>query len=197
MSPVTHPIYIITEGKFDAQVIENFLQRIGKNDKVKVSPGNGFSAALSKALSLANEKKNPIILVLDTNSSGENSSRERRSFVDSYLNINADKKEVNVVWADPELETIFFGDKDYMEAFAQRAISDDLWTFRKSEPRRFWHFLTGGNREKLLDMLNDDKGLDLVRQSEPIKHVERLLDHFGENIQAQIVENSSNSLKKP
>lgn len=101
---------IITKGQFDAELLQKVLQdEIVGNSRFISSMG--YSSAISKAKSIAIRLKQPIFLVLDSDTAEHNESEEKKEQIEYIFKSLGKSDQVNVFLFEPEIEVIFFESK--------------------------------------------------------------------------------------
>ncbi len=152
--------YIITEGKFDAELVKGLLPDLtGQPDEIDVLAAPGYSAALSIAESVLFQTQRPALLLVDADTDDEMRIREKKTFIEQYVRVNG--MTCQVILAVPTMEVVFFADKSVMEVAIGKSIEDDLWTLAKLSPKKGLELLTGKSREQAAKQL---MGNDLVRR---------------------------------
>lgn len=113
--------YIITEGIFDAELLQKVLpNHILKN--AQFVPSMGYDSAISKAKSLAVRLKNQIILLLDSGTKSDVETRYKKEQVEFVFKNLAKEGQVKVFIFQPEMEIIFFEDENLKKSLINRKL---------------------------------------------------------------------------
>ena len=147
--------YIITEGKFDSDLIKRLLPDLTDHpENIGVLTAHGYSSALSIVQSVLLETQRPVLLIVDAD---KMRIREKKAFIEQYVKING--LTCQIIVAEPELEILFFANKDVLERALQKPISDEVWTLAELSPRRGIELLTGQSRELASRQLLENEGV--------------------------------------
>jgi 5S rRNA maturation endonuclease (ribonuclease M5) len=175
-------IIIVTEGEFDAEVLEKLLEGKRFEFNYKILPASGYSSALSKVKSLLTFRDKKIILLLDTDSTYETEMREKKEFVNSYINTNFNKEYFKVFWAEPELEVIFLN-KKFLTHLPHQKVSNEIikneefLNVARDSPRKTLENLFNTSREELIGLLSNKEIRDEFYKEGLIKEIVDYLEN--------------------
>ena len=164
-------IIIITEGKFDAMVLEKLFEKELFRINFQILPANGYSSALSKVKSLLTFRDKEIILLLDTDTIETSEIRQKEDFVNSYININLNKNNFKVFWAKPEFEIIFLNNNKFLIELTKTEINKDLLEFGKSSPKRLLETISRKKTEDYIALLDKKEIRDEFFKAGLIKEI--------------------------
>ncbi|MGA0556889.1 hypothetical protein ACO2Q8_09585 [Larkinella sp. VNQ87] len=157
---MSQEVAIVTEGEFDAKILEKLLQGKRVKSEYKILPANGYSSALSKVKSLLTLKNKKVVLLLDTDTISKNEIREKEEFVNSYINATLNKTSFKTFWAVPELEVIFLDNKEFIKELPKSTFNDEIIKNKefinvaRVAPKKILENLFNFNREKLISLLD-------------------------------------------
>jgi len=172
---------IVTEGKFDKALLEKVLPE-EIIAKTKIDAGMGATSALSLARSYCINGANKILVVIDSDSNNERQIYEKKSFAESFLSFSPSNSEMKVVLFIPELESIFFADKSFIEKYFGKEITPTEFDLYKRDPEYALEKLSGGKLPKniRLDLLNHiDSEIKGKIRNEP--GVKEIIEYFTQN----------------
>jgi 5S rRNA maturation endonuclease (ribonuclease M5) len=164
--------YIITEGKFDKLLLEKILEQ-NLNGHAQVIETSGTSAAIAMANAVLSDEEGEVILVVDADSTDEKRIKERYTQLTFLLERASTKHNFQIFLISPEIETLFFQDKEVANTIAQRELNDFELKLAASSPRealRIYRGIEGKSRFKLLDELTTDL-LNRIRQLTTVKEI--------------------------
>ncbi|MCU0433376.1 MAG: hypothetical protein MUC87_07990 [Bacteroidia bacterium] len=147
-------ITIITEGEFDAKVLNRLLKDKKFAIRYEILSANGYSSALSKVKSLMTFRNKKIILLLDTDTIEKNEIEQKKDFVNSYVNSSLSKDNFKVFWAIPEFEIIFLDNKKFLEKLTPKKFTKDLLEVAKVSPKRTLESISNKRREQYIALLD-------------------------------------------
>jgi hypothetical protein len=125
---------IITEGSFDTQLLEKILPESTLSN-VKIVAGMGYSSAVSLAKSYYANGGAKILIVLDADTNNEEEIREKESLIDGLFSLIATDAEYKIVYFVPEIERLFFADKDFIESYFKRSFTPLELELMKQNPK--------------------------------------------------------------
>ena len=179
--------YIVVEGNRDKALVEKLLPDDLLRSSVLV-PGGGYSGALSLAHSLAVVRRQPIALVVDSDSVNPEAIRDRRSRALEMLTFNAGSVRCKVILAVPELEVVLRDDPCLLERVAGSSIPEVVRVRAEAQPKaalETWLRDSGGRTiQDVLDAIGPDD-VQIMRQAEPIRElIEFLRIHAASQVTA-------------
>lgn len=161
-------IVIITEGESDSKIISKLLSGY-KN--VDIISAGGFSSALTKAQALYQQNRHPFLIVLDTDVLNPLELKKKKKFVNDYFGINSLNSIGQVVWMEPEMESIFVRNPIVLKKIINRSITRDEFENALLHPK---DFLAKNNRvgfRDLFQLLNDPAIASELVQDRWIKEI--------------------------
>lgn len=115
--------YIVTEGQSDATLIRKVLEPKVETPLVFV-PAGGKSSVMSMARSLMVTKRQPIAVIVDSDSLDETRVREQEHIFFDILNSSAAGVAFRLYLAVPEIEQVFFEFPTVIEAELKVQLND-------------------------------------------------------------------------
>ena len=170
--------YIITEREIDKAILEKVLPPKSL-EGVKVIAGTGFSSALSWATSLLGTTRDHIIFVADSNSTDDMTAREHYSFINMFLRRSGSGR-YHIVMLSPEIETIYFQNKDAAESLVGRKLSDIELELAANSPRKALHLFLNIDPTRGTDVL-DRLTPDAIAKIQKTKVIQELIAHLKPN----------------
>jgi hypothetical protein len=128
-------LYLVTEGKFEAKLLERLLP----DDLLmgtKFVVGSGSYSALSLARSILAVKRRPVVLVLNADTTNESAVRERIELVHSLLHEAAVDVRFEVFIAVLSIEIVLFQDGTLLEQITHQEISEIEWNIARFQPKK-------------------------------------------------------------
>lgn len=168
-------ITIVTEGNFNAKILEKILLAREFKMGYQILPAHGYSSALSKVKSLLTIANKKVILILDTDTVNKNEIREKEEFVNSYININLN--DFKIFFAVPEIEVIFLNNKEFLKRLPRNIISEDILNneqfinIARTAPKKTLEGFFNISRDSLIDFLNTKEILDEFYSEGLIKEI--------------------------
>ena len=126
--------YIVTTEPSEAEILKKLLPREITKNVVFESRGES-SAARTFAGSLLAAKRLPVVLVVDTATRDKMVVNEKLDMVRYLLRPYASGVPFKVLPAIPEIEAVFFEDRNFVERITGRKFSDLEWKFAKLSPK--------------------------------------------------------------
>jgi len=164
-------VTIITEGEFDAKVLNKLLKDKKFTNRYEILSASGYSSALSKVKSLMTFKNKKIILLLDTDTIEKNEIKQKEDFVNSYVNSGLNNDNFKTFWSIPEFEIIFLDNKKFLTELTPKKISKDLIELAKNSPRRTLENMSNKGREQYIALLEKKEVRDEFFKSGLIKEI--------------------------
>jgi hypothetical protein len=126
--------YVVTEGPTEAEILKKLLPReVAKN--VVFEFRKERYAAQPVAGTILSVKRVPVALVIDTATHDKMVVNEKLDMVRYLLRQNAAGVPFKVLPAIPEIEAVFFEDRNFVERITGREFSDLEWKFAKLSPK--------------------------------------------------------------
>ncbi len=126
--------YVVTTEPTEAEIIKKLLPTKTAKNVVFMS-GKESSASRSLAGTILTVKRVPVALVVDTATRDEMVVNEKLDLIRYLLRQNAAGVPFKVVPAIPEIEAVFFEDRNFIERITGRKFSDLEWKFAKLSPK--------------------------------------------------------------
>lgn len=164
-------ITIITEGEFDAKVLNKLLKDKKFAIKYEILSASGYSSALSKVKSLMTIRDKKIILLLDTDTIEKNEIKQKEDFINSYVNANLSKDNFKAFWAIPEFEIIFLDNKKFLAELTSKKFTKDLLEVAKVSPRRTLENISNKRRDQYIALLDKKEVRDEFFKKGLIKEI--------------------------
>jgi len=100
--------YIVVEGRADADLLERVLRDEVASGVARITDGGGKSGAASLARTLVATRRDPVILVIDADTTEEATVSEQRAHHEARLRMSGANGRARVVMAEPVLEVCLF-----------------------------------------------------------------------------------------
>ena len=170
--------YVITKGKFGEICLKKALPQKIVDNTVFTSGPDTYSAQ-TLAHSILADRRRPVVLVMDANTTHEANISEKNDFLQWFIGSVAGGVPYKIMLVIPQIEIIFFQDRDLLEQLIQRKVSDVEWAVAQFQPRKSLQQLLaqGGNgltAEKLLDMLTDEM-IEVLQKHYPVNELTEFL----------------------
>jgi hypothetical protein len=177
-------IYIVTEGQFEADLLQALIPRLPETEVVLVPAGSMYSIH-SMARSLLVQRGAPVAVVVDAHSVDEATIRERRQSSEEIIGMVAGRIPIRVVVAAPELETIFFEDEDLLQrVFGTLPL--ELRIRAEAQPAKVLEQLcatsqTVRNRFDLLAQLTQ-ADIEILQETAPLKELLEFIEDARQSV---------------
>lgn len=126
--------FIITEGSFDKKVLEKILPYNILKTNMLVE-GMGYSSAVSLAKSIFLNGNAKILLVLDADTTDEQQIKEKENYIKNTFNLISSDSEYKLLYVVPEIESLFFVDKDFIEKTFKIQMNETEFELSKLNPK--------------------------------------------------------------
>lgn len=178
MTDENKKIFVVTEGKFDAELLKKLLPENKLKNNFEILPADGFSSALSKVKSILSQNKGSVVFLLDTDSTDKEKIEEKKDFVDEYVSSRYYKDFLKTVWAEPELEIIFFDKKNLLEDQLHRPIAEETWELAKISPRTSLERIFKLDRKQLLNLVDNNSNIrNNLKENKIIREILEFAEH--------------------
>ncbi|GAB4202734.1 MAG: hypothetical protein Fur006_56540 [Coleofasciculaceae cyanobacterium] len=157
--------YIVTECASDAAILSEVLpKRVLHN--VKFIDGKSPYGAESMANTLLAAKRLPVVLVINAKTNDELMISERASELNYLLRQASPGIPFKVLIAVPELEVVFFQEREFLEELIGKKLTDLEWQFAQHHPKELLENLSKSSTTFIETTLNalDDQKLQVLRQ---------------------------------
>ena len=101
----------------------------------KIVEGMGYSSAISLAKSIFINGNARVLLVLDSDTTDENEIKEKENYIKNTFNLISSDSDYKVLYLVPEIETLFFVDKSFIENIFTIQMNDREFELSKSNPK--------------------------------------------------------------
>jgi len=169
-------ITIITEGEFDAAILDKLLSEKKYNVKYRILPASGYSSALSKVKSLLSKSDKKIVLLLDTDTTDPVKIAEKKDFVNSYIDAKTNKYNLKTVWAIPEFEIIFLSSQKFLHGLTRHKIDKNLLELGKNAPEKMLQSISPLSKRDYILLLNDKEIADDFFNGGVIKEISDFIE---------------------
>lgn len=146
--------YIVTEGKFDRLLLEKLLSD-NSNSILEFVESNGFSAAISTAVTLLSSNKGKVIFIADADTNDEKLIREKLGQIKFLLNHASPSHNYEIVLIAPEIETLFFQDEDVAKVIAKRELNDFEIKLAAASPREALKLYRNFDAKKKISLIEE------------------------------------------
>lgn len=171
-------LYLVAEGQKDIQIFERLLAPEIVSSTELVAAGGSYGAQ-SLATTLLTLRSRPLALVVDANTTNETTIQERVDLLRFLLRQAAGNVPYEVFVAVPEIEIVFFQERELFERLMERSLSDLEWHLARLSPKETIKNITrpSVNIDDLLSRLTE-RELALLRQHELIKGINDFLSKY-------------------
>lgn len=168
-------LYLVAEGQTDIQILEKLLVPETVNSTELVAAGGSYGAQ-SLATTLLTLRRRPLALVVDADTTNETTIQERVDLLRFLLRQAAGNVPHEVFIAVPEIEIVFFQERELFERLMERSLSDLEWHLARLSPKETIKNLTRPS-VSIGDLLSQltERELALLRQHELIKGINDFL----------------------
>jgi hypothetical protein len=151
--------YVVTECAKDAAILQGILP-LALLSGVEFIDGEGSYGAESIARSLLLSEQLPLVLVLDARTTDESLIEDQMSDLGFLMKQSAGRTPFKMAIAVPEIEAVFFQERQWVEELTQTRLTDLEWQFAQRHPKEFLETLPGGSNrfvEVALAALTEEK----------------------------------------
>ena len=168
--------YIITERWSDAAVLKKMLPKPVLHNLIFIDGESPYGAE-SMANTLLAAKRLPVVLVINAKTNDELMIRERAEELNYLLRQASPGIPFKVLIAIPELEVVFFQERELLEELISKKLTDLEWHFAQHHPKELLENLQGSSTTFIETTLNalDDQKLQVLRQSPLIEELNEFL----------------------
>jgi hypothetical protein len=171
--------YIVCEGSLDAKILISVLPKELLND-VAIVEAEGKSAAKSLARSLLVRRQQPVLLVLDSDTTATSFVQEQLQSTKEIVEGVAGRVPVKVILAIPELEIIFFHDINLLSHMLGYKPSQDGLDWAVIQPRKtldqmITHSENIKDKSHFIDQLANVE-LEELRKAEVVQEIVAFLE---------------------
>lgn len=167
--------YVVVEGPSDEVVLRHLLGPGEEGDRLEFRVAGGWSAADSLARSLLASGRGDVAVVVDADSVDPKRVEERKRFLTRSLEAIESRARWQVVVIEPELEALFFTDRDILESLVGHPVSDADFVGGYFEPRKTLQKLLKGDRESVYREKLPTLDLQKIRELPAIRELRDFL----------------------
>ncbi|MCP4112381.1 MAG: hypothetical protein GY749_43800 [Desulfobacteraceae bacterium] len=164
--------FIVTEEK-TAEALRLVLPPAVTNN-VKFIIGEGKYSAHSLARSVMVTDPHPLVLVLDSDTTTPSMIEEEKNFIHTSIKQLALGVKFNVIFAVPEIEALFFQDKNFIEGLIGKELTDTDWELAKNIPKKI--LMANGIEFGMIKTNIKEKNIESIREHPIIKEIAMFLD---------------------
>jgi len=150
--------YLITEDKPDVEIFKKLLPKSIVRSIEVVAVGAGSDHVVGWANTLLMTKRLPVVAVIKTHTLNDTMIQERIDLL-RYLIVRPADIRFEIFPAIPEIETVFFQDRRFIERLAKKSFTDMEWKFVRLQPQEALTYLLGNSiplHKKILERLTDE-----------------------------------------
>jgi hypothetical protein len=173
--------YIITSGKFETDLIQKVLP----NDllqNTKVVTGAGDTSALSLARSYYTEKKSKILLLVEAETFDDDKVAEKKKLYENMIYAVPGNSEIKIIVFVPEIESLLFIDKHFIENFFGKTLSDFEFDLAQRDPKFGMIRLKGDQKyssnQIAYDLLNQINQ-DVIGKIQKSNQIQEIINFFN------------------
>lgn len=182
--------YIVTESESGVTVLKTLLATgLMYNDQVVLTYGEGWSGADALARSILVVRRQPVILLVDADSNDETRIAERKRFLAWSLGQFAPPEMFRIIVAVPELEALYFENKEVLTNLVGKDVTDEQFIRGKYVPRQVLQELFGSEanyRDKLQERLSH-VDLGVLQSSSIVREVETALNELLQPMETESI----------
>lgn len=170
--------YIIVEGQFEKFLLERVLPKeIVSHSKFII--GSGYHTALSKARSILVASELPVSIVVDAETTDSSSIEEKQEFMAQLLGQLSSSEHFHIFVAIPELEILFFYDKEEFEKLIGETLSSHQWELAHYQPKEVLQEIFRTNN--LQDTLQEELTSEMIAYLSDTDLIQAMIKSFPVN----------------
>jgi hypothetical protein len=158
---------ILTESEYHANLLRLAIGPRGY-DNLEITPRRGLSSAASAASTLLSRRDQNVILVIDSDPTRYSTAVE---FIKEL--VGQDSARFRLIQMAPEIESLFFQDKQALENALGGEISNIVWKIGQSAPKSTLSALLGEKKKKMEELLASK---DLIASMYKSPRIQEILD---------------------
>ncbi len=157
---------IITEGVVDAEVLKALLPFSG-GARTYFEVAGGINRAMTIASTILNARRENVLLVIDNDGNRENTETE---FIREI--VGRDSARFRLILMVPEIETLFFSDRNALGEALGSEIEDMIWEIGMSAPKSTLEvLLKKSGKQNKVELLASPSLLAAMRNHPKIKEI--------------------------
>jgi hypothetical protein len=168
--------YIVTASEAVGNLLKTILPEAVVSDVYFVNGESPYGAE-SMTSTILTLKRLPVVLIMNANTTNESLIHEQAEELSYLLRQSAAGVPFKLAIAVPEIEVIFFQDRQFVEELAQKQFTDLEWQLIQRHPQELLNILPGGSAafvKTALCSLNEYR-LQLLQQHPLIQEIVRFL----------------------
>jgi len=171
--------YIITEGSFDKKFLEKVLPPyILTNTRLIESMSDSSAVSLARSIFLNGNSK--VLLALDANTTDENEIKQKESYVRNNFNLISSDSEYKVSYFIPEIESLLFVDKNFIERLFMIQMNEFEFELSKSNPKSSLKKLSKNeDYRKIIDNCLNDLPEDIIRKIQKTQVIDEMIKYVS------------------
>jgi 5S rRNA maturation endonuclease (ribonuclease M5) len=136
--------YLVVEGERDSQLLSRVLSDEIRS-RIEVVVAGGKSSIRSTARTLAASRRQPVIALLDADTTYPQLIDEQQSTIESVIKSASITNLVTVILAIPTIESLFFEDSSWLARVLDTPISDAHAVLGRFQPHEALKQITGSD----------------------------------------------------
>jgi predicted ATP-dependent endonuclease of OLD family len=170
--------HIVVEGPSDVVLLRELLRPDFDPEKhnIRIVEGGGWSGADSLARTILVVRKEPVVLVVDADTTVPERIREHQQFLDGSLGQVGARTPWRVFLAVPEIEALLFTDRQTLENLVGKRVSQEQFIRGQYEPRKVLDkLLSGQSYAQVFEQRLPQMDLSAVREQPLIRELKEFL----------------------
>jgi hypothetical protein len=176
--------YVFVEGPSDVQFLERLLAPEAAKNVVFV-PAGGASYLPSLARSVLVRRRKPVAVFMDSDSVEPEVIEERRENTEELIKAAAGNIPVKVIFAVPEIETLFFSSPEVIERVLGENVPPEFLALGQRDPTGVLRELANRSHRqwdmKVALRSLDAHDLERMRSAPPVRELNNFLLSLPEN----------------
>jgi len=151
--------YLITEAQSDVEILKTLLPRSIVRSVKLVVVGDDSYSIISSTSTLLIARRVSVAAVINAHTLNAMKIRERVAFLRSMIHQASTDVRYEIFPAIPEIESVFFQDRRFIEKLAKKTFTEMEWNFAKLNPKEALTYLLGNSaplNSKILHRLTDE-----------------------------------------
>lgn len=151
-------MWIFVEGTTDQSLLARLLEDLDPESPFEIVVAGGRNAARPLARQQLMTRHEPVVLVIDADTTDEEHARSQRNDLNDYLDWGAGSIPFKVVQFVPEIEVVFFHDPSVLRSLVGSDVDPRVAEAGAQAPRRILEILAPGRtRDELIAALGPDE----------------------------------------
>ncbi len=172
--------YIVTEGQSDSEILKRLLPP-EITSHVEFLIGGGRYSIQSFARTLLVVKQLPVAIVIDADTEDTPSIEEQRHNLYDLLDQVSPGIPFDVFFAVPEIESVFFQNRELLEEILDHPFTDVEWEMGKRHPKEILQTILGTSSTPVYDILGhlSNEAVAVLRSHPLIRQIEGFLNSIA------------------